>query len=293
MRSSLRVGVLCAVALIVVIGAPGVARAGAWYYTWQCSGGCAPGQLAISGVEGPFASYEQCDGARSGDSRRDYFLAEGNLGGLNLCEEADAPPSPSASGGGGTRAAVVARLMVAGVVGGGYRVEDATGIEASTGTTGGFEIDVQFGGHPIFGLEVGLGYQQSSVTAPHFGPDAHTIEFVPLTIGFASTPALFHGDAFEVRLDLGASLGDYFRIGCDDCDADMLQGDAILGIFRGGIDTYFGRERSFGIGVAGVYLTGSQGNLHDDVSPSLIEIRPPTYLLRVTFLSRHHDGVAW
>jgi hypothetical protein len=269
----------------------------AWYYTWQCSGECAPGQLAISGVEGPFASYEECDGVRSADSRRDYFLAEGNLGGLNLCEEADAPPSPSGSsssgGSSGGSQAVLARFILAAVAGPGYRVKDAAGIEPSTGTTAGAELVLHFGGHPILGVELGLGYQRSSVTAPHYGGAERTLSFLPITVGFTSTPALFRGDKVEVRLDLGADVGDLFQLDCASCDADQLPGDAFVFVLRGGLDTYFGARKSTGIGLDAVVMLGQLGALDDELTPSMIEELPPTFLVRVAFLARNSNGVAW
>jgi hypothetical protein len=51
---------------------PSLAHAGLWYYGWRCSGQCAPNQLAITGIEGPFASAADGESARLGhDSRGD------------------------------------------------------------------------------------------------------------------------------------------------------------------------------------------------------------------------------
>lgn len=281
-----------AIAFLILIAAPRVAHA-AWYYTWHCTGRCAPGQLAIHGYEGPFGSYDACEGVRANDARRDEFLAEGNLGGTTTCEQSDAPPAVDGAGGRPLSLAPLARFTVTGIAGPGYRVQDANGLEPSTGSTAGVEVGLHFGAHPELGIEVAIGYHRSTVTAPYYGPMATTIEFVPVLLGLTSTPALIRSKHVELRLDLGADVADFFRLGCKDCDAAALGSDAFVGILRAGLDTYFMDDQSVGIGVAAVYLSGSQGNLNDPVAPSPIEIRVPTFLVRVSLVARKHDKVAW
>lgn len=60
---------------------------GAWYYSWSCSGQCAPGNLGASGTEGPFPSQAACDAARSSDSRQQLVLQSGNFGNVGYCEQ--------------------------------------------------------------------------------------------------------------------------------------------------------------------------------------------------------------
>jgi len=283
------------VATIATICAPRLARAGAWYYTWSCSGGCAPDQLAITGVEGPFGSADECENVRSHDARRDQFLAPGNLGNLDSCQEADAPPTPSssASSSSSPRAAVLARFGLSLVVGPPYRVEDLDGEQRSTGSTIGTELTFVFGGHPALGIELASGFHYSRVTAPYYGPNAKAMMFIPLLMGLTSSPALVHFQAAEVRLDLGLDGGFLFRVGCSECEREMLSDVGLAWQLRGGVDVYMGESRSTGFGFDALVQFGTLGDVHDDLAPTPIAIETPSFLLRVSYLSRNNSGVAW
>src|SRR5689334_21783835 len=142
--------------LVLVLASTGIARAGVWYYTWSCAGQCAPGRLTIEGVEGPFGSQDECESVRSHDSRRDYFVAEGNLGGLHSCEETDGAP-PAVSSGSTTPSRVPVQRMQLALLGGPvYRVRDAM-TESAGDMTGGIDVATIRGGRPVFGVEMGLG----------------------------------------------------------------------------------------------------------------------------------------
>jgi hypothetical protein len=282
-----------AIAIVVVTAAPRIARAGAWYYTWSCSGECAPGQLAIKGYEGPFASEDECNSVRNADTRRDSFVAQGNLGGLDFCRESDGPPSVDDSGTTAGPPTVTARFLLALVAGPSYRVEDATAIETTTGGTGGLELGLHIGGHPTFGIETSLGLHYTEMTADHYGPNAKPMMFVPYLIGFTSTPAIIRGKATEVRLDLGVDGGLLFLAGCANCDADMLPSLGFIGQLRAGIDTYFGMQKTGGIGLDAIFMFGQLGDPHDPITPSAVAILPPTVLFRVSLIARNNRGVAW
>jgi hypothetical protein len=289
MRHALGFGIV----VLVAIAWPRAAHAGAWYYTWSCSGECAPGQLAINGYEGPFASEDECNATRNGDSRRDTFVGPGNLGGLDFCRESDGPPSVGGTGSVDARPTVLARWILALVAGPPYQVEDAQGYETATGGTGGLELGMHIGGHPGFGIETSIGLHYSEVTAPHYGPIAKPMMFVPYLIGFTSTPAIVRGRAAEVRLDLGLDAGILFRVGCSDCDAEMLPALGFIGALRTGLDFYFGPNKTSGIGVDAVFEIGGEGSVQDPVSPSVVAIHPPAFLVRVSFLARNNRGVDW
>ena len=84
------------VGVVVLLGLPGQAAA-SWYYQWSCTGECSPGELAISGVEGPFSSEAECDSVREGDSyHHDLPLQPGNAGLFESCYDGD-----DGGGGGG------------------------------------------------------------------------------------------------------------------------------------------------------------------------------------------------
>lgn len=64
----------------------GAGEAGAWYYSWSCTGECSPGQLAIKGTEGPFPTEDGCNAVRNGDSRKQLVQQPGNVGSVGFCE---------------------------------------------------------------------------------------------------------------------------------------------------------------------------------------------------------------
>jgi hypothetical protein len=301
MRHALVVGLVGA----GVVAAPQIARAEAWYYSWSCTGECAPGQLAISGEEGPFESYDECDHVRSQDSRAEYFVAPGNLGGLDFCTNREGQhgyrPAPGGGaggytgvgdGGGARKPAPVARIELGGLFGPAYRVETPAGYEDGSGATVGADVRMQTGYRPELGGEVVFGVQYSSVTTPHYGADARSMTFIPWMIGLTSTPALFRGTRREYRLDLGLDLGGLSRVGCSACAAEMLPTHAFIVAARGGLDTYFGAGLNQGIGVDAVFQWSHHGTV-DAGNPASFAIVPPVFLLRVSLIVRSRDNVSW
>ena len=132
--------------MVIVLALTGLADAGAWYYKWSCAGACAPNQLAIRGVSGPFSSEEMCNDARWGDSRRWEFVGPGNLGGLSSCAEYDGTPNADDVGTRGASRPIVTQRYSLSVIGGrGWHVRDATSDTEGLSTVG---IDVNFVGGP-------------------------------------------------------------------------------------------------------------------------------------------------
>ena len=265
------------------------AEAGAWYYKWSCAGQCAPNQLAISGVSAGYPTEEMCNDARWGDPNRTYFQQSGNLGSLTPCEEYDSAPAPDASAGSQSAAKFVFQRFSLGLqTGSGVRVRDAT-TDSTGSSTYGANLNMVAGGRPWIGLEFGFGLQFSSVVAPHFGMTAKTLTYLPVAIGFTSSPAIMRGRKVEVRLDLGADAVGMFQIGCDTCEADDLDTVALLGELRAGLDFYLGGSKSKGIAIDAAMTFGKQGNMTDEILPSAIEITPPRYLVRAAYIGRNTD----
>jgi hypothetical protein len=265
------------------------AYAGAWYYKWSCAGQCAPNQLAISGVSAGYPTEELCNDARWGDPNRTYFLESGNLGSLTSCEEYESAPAPDANAADQSAAKFVfQRSSIGAVAGSGYRVGDAT-TDSTGSSTLGASFNIVTGGRPWIGLEFGFGVQFSSVLAPHFGTTAKTLTYLPVTMGFTSSPAIVRARKVEVRLDLGADAVGLFELGCDTCEADDLDTVALLGELRAGLDFYFGNAKSKGVAINASMMFGRQGNIDDEFLPSAIEITPPRYLLRAAYIGRNMD----
>jgi len=283
-----------AAAAALVVG-PAVAHA-SWWFTYTCTGRCAPNELAIERTYGPYATEADCDTARSG--RGDLIsegVAPGNLGGLSFCQQTDAAPSSGGgySSSGPTRPAPVARLMLSLVGGDSWQVRDASGLATTTGRTLGVDAGMHIGGHPSLGIEMSIGAHHVSMdAAPLGGPTSMVV--VPILVGFTSTPSVMRAGASEIRLDLGADFGLLFRSGCDACDTAGLPGGAFLGELRGGLDVYFGRGKNSGVGLDAVLmLDGKMQNLDDPLMPNGFGVQPPQLLFRLTLISRHRRGVAW
>lgn len=297
----MRIPLLVGLVGVGVFAAPRLARAEAWYYSWSCTGECAPGQLAISGEEGPFETREECDRVRSQDPRADYFVQPGNLGGLDFCTNREGqygyrPPAGGGGYGGGEpggprRPPTIARFEIGGLLGPAYRVETPAGYEDGSGGTAGADIRFQTGNRPELGGEIVVGIQYSSVTTPHYGAEAKPMIFVPWMIGLASTPALARGKR-EYRLDLGFDVGGLSRVGCSDCASEMLPTHAFVLAARAGIDTYFGADGNQGIGIDGVFQWSHHGTV-DRANPASFAIVPPMFLLRISLIVRTRDTVAW
>ena len=276
------------VALVVglVVAATQSADAGAWYYGWRCSGECAPNQLAISGTEGPFASEDECNSVRSSDSRRDYFVAAGNLGGLDSCTESDGAASSSSSGGGSHRPLPLQRFTVGVLSGPGWHANDASGSHPPEGRTTGAELGLVFSGRATFGLEMLFGFQHTSVTSTVYGGAQKSMNMIPWSLGITITPALVRSRRVEARLDLAADVGALFRTGCDACDADGLTSGGIIWTLRAGLDLYLGHSKTAGLALDTLFTWGRMGDIADSLTPTPIEIISPRVMLRASLLVR-------
>lgn len=274
--------------VLVMLGLVGVADAGGWYYKWNCAGACAPNQLAISGVSGPFASESMCNDARWGDPKRDEVLAPGNLGYLTSCEAYDqTPTAPDAAP---SRAIVTQRYSLVAVGGAGWTVRDAMGDTEGLNTYG---IDLRFvgGPRPWIGLETGLGIQRAPIRSPRWTGEVNML-VIPWTVGLTSSPAILRTKSLELRLELGAAIGFLFRASCEECNAADVSGSAYVWVLRGGIDIYPRAARTPGIGIHTVMWRGKQGSITDNTVNSQIEIIPPTFFIEVALLGRN-ENLAW
>lgn len=281
----MRAGVV--VVVIVVLATASVADAGSWYYTWNCAGKCAPGRLAISGTSSAFPSEEMCVNARWGDPLRHEVLSEGSAGWVSLCSEYDSPPA--AGGGPDSQRSVIPtqRYSLGVIMGPAWHVRDATSDTKGRSTVG---IDFNFigGFRPLFGLEVGIGIHRAPIRSPRWAEESNML-FIPWTVGFTSSPGIIRAKKLEVRLDLGAAIVFGFRTGCDDCTAEDVSGSSILWMLRAGLDIYPRAARTPGIGIAGVFLFGKQGSLTDETAQSMVELAPPTFMIRVSLLGRNSN----
>ncbi|HEY1558110.1 MAG TPA: hypothetical protein VGF94_24940 [Kofleriaceae bacterium] len=267
------------VLVVAVVAVPSVARAGLWYYAWRCSGQCAPNQLAITGEEGPFASYADCEAARSRDGRSATFIAAGNLGGLDNCAERGYGASPAVE----QRTTVLQRLRVGLVGGAGWHVADAAGNDSRGGTTLGFDFDAVFGPHAGFGFELGVGAQHFSVTAPVYANTSREMFIYPWVLGLTSSPALWRD---RLRLDLAADILYLYR-SCDGCNDGA--GTGYGGQLRAGLDYYRG---DYAIGFTGVWMWASLGNTSDPVEPTMAQVNAPTLVYELS-LTWRNSNLAW
>lgn len=252
-----------AVVVVVLVAIPSLAHAGFWYYGWRCSGQCAPNQLAITGEEGPFASYEACEAARASDGRKDTFIAQGNLGGLDNCAER----GDGATAAGPTRVTVWQRVRVGAIGGYGWHVQDMMGNDSRGGPTAGLDFDAVFGPHPGFGFEFGVGVQHVSVSAPVYANASRTMYIYPWVVGLTSSPALGRPD---LRLDLAADIVYLYRY-CSGCNDGA--GDGYGAQLRAGIDYYRGNTA---VGLCAVWMWASLGNTTDPVEPTMAQVNAPS-----------------
>lgn len=271
--------------VLVVLATARVADAGTWYYKWSCAGACAPNQLSIRGVEGPFASESMCTDARWGDSRRWEFIGPGNLGGLSSCAEYDGTPTADDVGSRAVVAPVTQRYSIAAVGGRGWKVRDETG-DTDGLSTFGIDLNIVMGPRPWIGLETGLGIQRAPIRSPRWTGEVNMF-VIPWTVGFASSPPILRTKSLELRLDLAADIAFLFRANCEECDAANVSGSAIAWILRGGIDIYPRAARTPGIGLHAAMWFGKQGSITDDTVNSDIEIIAPRFFVELALLGRN------
>jgi hypothetical protein len=226
MRASVGFGIVC----VALIASTATAHA-AWYYTYSCSGACAPEQLAAVGVSPGFMTASECESARNADSRRYTNQQSGSLGGLSLCFESDTQPSPDAGGASGPRNPPPFQAFAAGVIGGpGYKpVNENDGRVAA-----GLDLAFMFGGKPFFALVLRTGFRGS-----HFDSDATTLThlgmFWPLMVGITFAPG-----SYRTRFEFGADGGFEVSAACKGCP-----GGALVGVLRGGLVHYFASPVDF------------------------------------------------
>jgi hypothetical protein len=226
MEASIRVALTC----VVLVATTATADA-AWYYTYSCSGACAPDQLAAVGTSPGFVTAADCESARSADPRRYTNQQSGSLGGLSSCFESDTPPSPDGSTGAGPRNPPPFQFFAVGLIGGpGYQpANEEQGVAA-----GGIDLAFTFGGRPFFGLVL-----RSGLRGTHFENDASTLShfgmFWPLMMGITLAPG-----TRRTRFEVGADGGFEVSIGCKGCP-----GAAMVGVVRGGLVHYFASPVDF------------------------------------------------
>jgi hypothetical protein len=239
------------VTLVAVVAVPRLAHA-AWWYTWSCSGQCAPGQLAITGVEGPFASQAECDSVRSRDGRADWFMASGNLGGLTFCEERDGAPTPGGSSGGAPGPLPTQRVGVGLVFGPGWGVRDVA-TDSGKNLTAGLHFNWRISGNPRFAISTLVGVELTLITPQDEsfnGGDAMTPLIMPLAIGLAASPG-----TRKLRFDLAAVGGMHFGLTCGvpDHSCGGFYGELSAGV------AFYKPTAANGFGFD-VVFTGSQGS---------------------------------
>lgn len=276
---ALIVGVLTLAAL------PATAIAGPWYYEWSCTGRCAPGQLAISGREGPFDSREDCEYARAHDARSDYFVSEGNLGGLEFCEEdtsGNHAPSGGAIGGGGAppRPARMSQIEVGVAFGPGWQATSGDGVTTVGAATLGLDIETHTG-KDVGGGSLQLGLHATQVEAAMLGADARSLVTMPLFVGLDLTPVVARGKGWHVRVDLGASIGAFLLAGCGDCPGAVW--DETLGFgynLKAGVDVYLSKDS--GVSLDLVVPRWEIG----DAAPGNLRLDSPVWLVRASMVGR-------
>jgi hypothetical protein len=204
-----------------------------WWYTYSCSGACAPDRLAVTDTIGPFGTQEDCDRVRGSDSRRYTNEQSGSLGGLTLCSESDAAPAGSSSS--GSHAVAPTQSFALGMVAGpGYMREGDTTSTASY--LGGVDAAVTIGARPGFGLVLRSGLRYTQIPVP-MTEMTETAVFVPLAIGMTIAPGNAH-----LRAELGGDLGFDIAASCASCS-----GGALYYSLRGGFVVY-GKHKT-GVGV--------------------------------------------
>jgi hypothetical protein len=243
--------------------------------------------LANGGQRGPFASYAECEAARAQDEANERGLAPGNLGGTTVCEAADEPETP-----GGRRLVVpFLRFQGAAVFGSGWTSTEADGTENTGSSTIGFDFDWH-GGNPILAAEASIGIWNARLASPHFGDGVSRTFLIPFVIGFSTTAGhLWRGRKVEIRPDLGLGFAFLYHGACSYC-GDV--GNTNFGYrLQLGLDFYFGKRKTGGIGVGVILTSISAGDIHDVVLPTPVEIRSPPVLVQIGIIGRNPSVGGW
>ncbi|MCE9576343.1 MAG: hypothetical protein K8W52_24560 [Deltaproteobacteria bacterium] len=273
------------IAVGTLIALEGAALAGPWYYEWSCSGACAPGQLAISGREGPFASRADCEYARDHDSRENDFVAPGSLGGLDFCaEDTTAVPAPvmSSASSSSTPAPKAHRseLELGVAFGPGWSATSEGGAVTRGSMTVGLEADTHYG-RDAGGGSVQLGLYRTQLEAPMLGTEARSFYILPISIGLALTPKIAGGASWSLHPDLGASVGGFFQFGCSGCAGAVFSETLTFGYtLKAGVDLYFARDTGVSLDV--LMPRWQVGN----PSAGNLMLESPSWMLRLSLINR-------
>lgn len=281
------------VALLWVIGFASRAEAAeAWYFKWNCTGQCSPGELAITGIEGPYATKDECESARWDHPNRLRTQEPGNVGSNDFCYNAiETDGSASAP----PRKPLALSKFAAGIVAGGaWTATEPGGVTtAGPSRTYGLELELDFGS-PFLAFEATAGLWSAELDAAAFGDGTKRTNLVPFVIGFQSTPvALVRGRSVEIRPDLGAGFAFLWTGTCSYC-TDKTGSTDIGWRAKVGLDIYVGKQpRPLGIAVDLLITHLGAGDVMDDVLPSAVEVRAPTYLVRVGIIGRNPNLLGW
>lgn len=280
----IRASVVAAVLMMALSSA----HAEAWYFEWRCAGACAPHQLAISGLEGPYASERSCDRARS--DKLSWALGPGSAGSATSCSDAGAGASPTSSGGGPVHPARLDRVFLGMTTAAGFTASYANGSSATSGRQLGGELEAAFG-FGRFGLSVLLGVVRDTGTTPDPMMTAEPMWLAELGVGLVSSPfAVIRSGSLELRPELGAYLVDLERVGCSRCDGDAIAGtpgEARGGFgtrLRAGLDVYFGQQHSRGFAIDALFQFAQIGTFGDETAPTSVELRAPRLMLRLSWI---------
>lgn len=266
----------------LVLGVPGVAAAGSWYYNWSCTGECAPGQLAISGREGPFASREDCDYARDHDANAQWFVAPGNLGGLDFCYEQASPPTAGAvpAAAAPPNKVRMQAIEVGLAVGPGWLATGENAMATRGAVSLGLEVDAH-SGREVGGGAIQIGLHGTQLEAPLLGAEPRTLLVVPFFVGLVLTPKVAGGATWSVRADLGGSVGGLWKVGCSECAGAVFDEPLTFGYtLKAGLDVYLSKDN--GVSVDALFPRWPMGAA--GVGNLLLE--PPTWMLRLALIGR-------
>jgi hypothetical protein len=266
---------------------PALASAEAWYFDWNCAGACAPNQLAISGVEGPYASEGSCDSARR--AKLDWVLAPGSAGWASACTEGNAASVPGGASGGVTQAAHLAGATLGVISSDGYRATYADGTRARGPRDYGAELELGFG-REQFGLAVVIGLDHDAGTATATLP-AEPLWLLELGVGLQTSPfAALRTRTLELRPSLGAYGFNVIRVACGRCDVDPLASqpgeanNAFGTRLRAGVELYLGASRAQGIAIDALFSFHKIGDFTDPTEPTSVELTPARFMLRVSWI---------
>lgn len=250
------------------MASPRIAEA-AWYFNWSCTGQCAPGDLAVTGTEGPFDSYESCDAARWNHPMRTTVLESGNFGNVDTCYETDSPDGVSGTSSGHPRGRIVLSRAGIGIIGGGGWIDRRPGVEVTGKSTFGFELGSTWG-RDGGGVELFVAMIKAE-PSPSSTEPARTI--VPVGFGYALSP----GHA-QVRFRFGGSLMIAGASSCDEC------GVGLGARAHAGLEVW--ATRAYGIAADAMLQWMSFGTYteSDIIGDSGHDLHSPTFLVRASFL---------